>query len=66
MRYLKDSSIDTFVDELRSLEKSAGVKLKIVGGSLMDDTPPYRMVLVNTDGCDWETYGGTIDGVFIE
>lgn len=65
-RYLKDSSVDTFIAEVRSMEEVAGMKLHMVGGALMDDKAPYRLTLVNSDGGDWESYGGKIDGIFIE
>ncbi len=59
-------TLDNFVEAFRDLEKSAGKKLRLIGGCLMEDNAPYRMVLLNTNGSDWESYGGDIDGIFIE
>lgn len=58
-------SSDDFIAAIREAERIAGKKLPIVGGSVFDDTAVTRITILNTEGCDWEHYKGTLHGIFL-
>lgn len=63
---VKSSQLLDLVEALRHAERIAGIPLVILGGSMCETLPPIRVVICNTEGEDWQYYGGTIDGVHIE
>lgn len=57
--------ISLMIEKLQAIKEKHG-DLTIVGGTIHDDTPPQNLVIINTDGCDWDHDKGSIEGVFIE
>jgi hypothetical protein len=57
--------ISEFIEKLESAKKLHG-DLPIIGGSLLDDTPPTKVIALNSDGADVRHYPHEPVGFFIE